>query len=76
LSKISEGRFSSLFVARFGCDPGPPAKLRKHSFLTAFGKKALYRGPSACYLRQKLAHTVALVFGINGLIVDIRPVFV
>jgi hypothetical protein len=54
----------------------PPLRLRKHKILTAFGKKALYRGPTACYLPQKLAHIVALVFGIKGLIVDIRPVFV
>jgi hypothetical protein len=66
-----------LFICRaFRIVGLPLLRPRKHKILTAFGKKALYRGPSACYLPQKLAHIVALVFGIKGLIVDIRPVFV
>ena len=46
--------------------PTASAMSGKHKFLTSFSKKALYRGPTACYLPQKLANTVALVFGIKG----------
>jgi len=66
--------FSSLFVVTSVSPLGFPAEPRKHKFLTAFEKKALYRGPAACYLPQKLAHIVALVFWIKGLVVDIRAV--
>jgi hypothetical protein len=61
-------RQAFLFVySNFRMKPGDPAwSSRKHKFLTGFGKKALYRGPTACYLPQKLANTVALVFGIKG----------